>query len=138
MRLLSILALSLSVTGCAQMLSTVTPEQIQQSQYRAELESGKPATALTLCMKEALYTYRDDRGRAPYTELTSRDLSQEQELMLRNPHISMIGAEILFMIKNEARTSGSKSTVWANPMLLGGGGSQAYLNKVVAVVRPCV
>lgn len=140
LRNLSLVAFILLFTGCAEMISVTRVDQIQASQYRSEMPSQRPAREIASCMKEALRSHRDATGKTPYAAITFRDFQKEHEITLRSTHTYLVsGAEILFHIEiREDPNGGSLSTAWVHPSLLSGGGSQAYLNRLLEVVQPCL
>jgi hypothetical protein len=142
-KLVASAVLLLSLGGCAQMLSISTPDQIRQSEFRAQIASSKPAVVVANCMKETLLAYRSDSGRASYALITFRDFEKQHEIMLRNDVgtslYSGLTPEILFLVENTSSArNGTDSMIWVHQRLLNDGGSKGYLNRLMAVLKPCV
>ncbi len=132
-----------AISGCAQMLSVSTAEEIRRSEFRAQIVSTKSAVEVNNCMKEILRSHKNDKGRSPYAGITFRDFEKEHEITLRTsvgtPFITGVITEILFVIENfDTASGGTNSSLWVHQRLLNDGGSKGYLDRLVAVVKPCL
>ena len=123
-------------------LAVSTPDEIKRSEYTVQLTSDKPLASVTGCMKDALVTYRNEAGRSSYAAITYRDGASPHQIMLSNNLPSTwsgLRPELLFLLENNTTDQGGTATqIWAHQRLLSNGGSQSYLDRVVATVRPCV
>lgn len=118
-----------------------TPDEIKRSEYTAQLSSERSLATVTGCMKEALLAYRNEAGRSAYAAITYRDSGTPHQIMLSNnlpSSWSGLRPELLFLLENNTTGSGTSTQIWAHQRLFGEGGSQGYLDRVVATVRPCL
>lgn len=138
---LSIICIAtIALSGCAEMLSVTTIDEIHRSKYQFDTTSNKSAAVVNNCMKEALVQYRSDTGRASYATITFRDFDNLHDITLRAPNVSSLaGAEIYLQIENSTiPPNATRSQIWVNQMILNNGGSQGYLDRVIGIVRPCL
>jgi len=128
------------LSGCAELISITSPDEIRQSTFQRETLSSSSATDVSNCMKESLLNYRNDRGNASYAGITFRDFEKTHDIMLRTGNsTSLAGTEILFLIENSVHTTGgTRSRLWTHQHLLFNGGSQGYFDRVFTVIRPCL
>lgn len=121
-------------------MAVSTPDEIKRSAYTATVASPKPLTSVNGCIKEALQsalngsrpaavTYRDT-GATPYQYQVGNGVGS-----------SWSGArpELLALVEAWPSPSGATSVqVWAHPSLLSNGGSRGYLDRTMALIRPCI
>lgn len=128
------------LSGCAEILSITTPDEIRKSTFQRETISTNSSTDVTNCMKETLLSYKNDQGKASYAGITFRDFEKIHDITLRTGgSTSLAGSEILFLIENSDNPAGgTRSHLWTHQHLIFFGGSQGFFDRVYSVIRPCI
>lgn len=130
-------AIAVAISGCAEMVSITTVDEIHASQNQLVMASDRPANDVNNCLKDVIVNYRNELNQSPYANATFRDFEKGHDITLRrNYSSSLAGPEIMFLIKiSDSATNGSTSHVWINQMLLF---SDTYKNKLENVIKPCM
>ncbi len=76
-----------ALSGCmiGEIWSVRTVEEIQRSEYRADLSSTQAPDAVNRCMMQALHGHQNAKGKRPYVYVETRDFGTTHEIALRSP-----------------------------------------------------
>lgn|SRR5574340_193947 len=131
------------LTGCLGELWAVrTVDDIQKSEYRADIASTKDAGVVAKCMLQTLYDCKTAEGKRSYADVTSREIGTAYELMQKSPQrpaagIYDAGGEILLLIDVRPEATGSLARIWVHQYMLSPSPKE-NLATVQVVVRACV
>jgi hypothetical protein len=123
--------------------SVRTIDEIQKSEYKAELASEKTPDLISRCMMQTLHGYSTPEGKRPYAEVEHREFGTTHDITLRTPQrpaagMFDAGGELLFLIENSANAAGgTHSRMWVHQYVLSPP-PQESLDTLTNVVKVCL
>lgn len=145
-RLLALAFLLGSMTGCmaiGEMWSVRTIDDIQKSEYQAQLDSEKAPDVVSRCMMQTLHGYKTAEGKRPYGEVEHREFGTTHDITLRTPQrpaagMYDAGGELLFLVENSvSETGGTQSKIWVHQYVLSPLPRES-LDSLTKVVKTCL